>query len=203
MCVIFCCVRTLSLLCTCYAVVGFPNHRSLFRAGLGQGYNIAQLNLKNVPSWVSEGSTVFDLAAYPACVSVSSVGLVSYAYSFYQDQSEFASSLGISTDVSVGYAGTFSASATVSTAFSSASTTSTYLSSASLVQSNILSSISVGSTCLPAQSRYNAELIRDFQVRLMPWAEVSACVWCVSVCARAFGGGWCDTLVELARALRK
>ncbi len=164
--VIVCRVRTLPLLSTCCAVVGFPNHRPLFRAGLGQGYNIAQLNLKNVPSWVSEGSTVIDLAANPTCVSVSSVGEVSYAYSFYQDQSDFASSLGISTDVSVGYTGTFSASATVSTAFSSASTASTYLSSASLVQSSILASTSVDSNCLQAQSAYNAELIRDFQVRL-------------------------------------
>ncbi len=161
-------MRTLPLLSTCCAVVGFPNHRSLFHAGLGQGYNIAQLNLKNVPSWVSEGSTIFDLAANPTCVSVSSVGQVSYAYSYYQDESEFASSLGISTDVSAGYAGTFSASATVSAAFTSASATSTYLRSASLVQSNILATTSLASTCLPMLSGYNAELIRDFQVRLLP-----------------------------------
>ena len=182
MCLLFCCVRALPLPSTCCGVVGIPHHRSLFHAGLGYGFNIAGLNLKNAPSWLSAGSTVFDLATHPTCVSVSSVGEVSYAYTFYQDQSEFASSLGISTDVSVGYAGLFSASSTVSTAFSSASTTSTSLRSASLVQSNILATTSVDATCLPMQSAYNAEFIRDFQVRLMP-SEASACAWCV--CARA------------------
>ena len=138
-------------------------HGSTIATGFGEGYFLHDLDVKHPFEWAGTGAKVLSLATGSSCVTTTNLQTVTYDYDFYEEQKDFASSLGITTDTSVsGSALMFSASGTVSTAFSSSSSSSSSLSSASLRQKNIVSHSVVDSSCFSTAASFTDEFNAAF-----------------------------------------
>lgn len=131
-------------------------------SGFGQGYNLAQLDIKESLEWAGSGATIF--SEIDSCISSSNNADVSYSYEFYEEQHDFATSLGITTDGSLSASvADYSASLTVTSAFSSSSSSSSSLSSSSLRQKQIMSQYSITSSCYASEASYSPDFITAFQ----------------------------------------
>lgn len=152
--------------CVCILLLGTLRASNAAFAALGKGFFLHDLDIKSAFDWDGTGASVVadQVLKDSTCLDVSTNGWVPGNYEFYAEQKDFASSLGISTDVSVGYQGAlFSASATVSTAFRSSSSSSTSVSSSSLRVTKSASHTSIDMDCLTAKTGLSAIFVADFE----------------------------------------
>ena len=152
---------TTLLTALCLVTIVDASTRNSLLGAIGKGANLRELDVKAALGWAASQPTVFDVGVDNACVVSSDFSWAPGSYTFYSDQQEFASDLGITSDSELSLS--CAASFTVSTAYKQSASTSTQLSAATVRAASLHGDHSISADCYGRSQSYSSDFLDAFQ----------------------------------------